>query len=626
MTDADDKKGEQKKKERPSEVAIGSNFKEKRLGKISDTTILRRLWAYMRPYKLIFFGCLLLLPVIAALELLQPHLLQVAIDSYLVPGEISGIWMIVVAFGGALLFQAAFQYLQFYLMQWAGQNALVDLRQEVFDHVQERPVRFFHQTPLGRLMTRMTTDIESLQTAVSSGIITMIGDFIMLLGIVGILLYKNWKLALVSFTVLPILLLLTAIFRHFLRKAFREIRTKIARLYAHLQESITGIEIIQLFVRENVSAEEYEDINEEYRDANIRSIRYDAMLYAIVEAIGSITVGAIIWYGSGQVLEGFITIGVLVAFIEYMKKFFVPIRDLAEKYNQLQSALASGERIFQLLDNQERIPQPENPKPLPEPPYTIEFDDVWFAYNDEEWVLEDVSFKVEPSEKVALVGHTGAGKSTIIRLLMRLYDVSKGRILINGTDIREFDLREYRRTFAVVLQDVFLFQGSVHDNISLGDEEITREEVERAGEIVKADELIEGYADGYDHHVDERGSNLSAGEKQLVAFARALVRSPEVLVLDEATASVDTDTEALIQEAVEVLLSQQTSLVIAHRLSTIESSDRILVLHEGRVVERGPHSDLLQRGGHYAKLYELQYATAPGSSTDEPDPVIRKAT
>ena len=624
MTDADDKKGEQKKKERPSEVAIGSNFKEKRLGKISDTTILRRLWAYMRPYKLIFFGCLLLLPVIAALELLQPHLLQVAIDSYLVPGEISGIWMIVVAFGGALLFQAAFQYLQFYLMQWAGQNALVDLRQEVFDHVQERPVRFFHQTPLGRLMTRMTTDIESLQTAVSSGIITMIGDFIMLLGIVGILLYKNWKLALVSFTVLPILL--TAIFRHFLRKAFREIRTKIARLYAHLQESITGIEIIQLFVRENVSAEEYEDINEEYRDANIRSIRYDAMLYAIVEAIGSITVGAIIWYGSGQVLEGFITIGVLVAFIEYMKKFFVPIRDLAEKYNQLQSALASGERIFQLLDNQERIPQPENPKPLPEPPYTIEFDDVWFAYNDEEWVLEDVSFKVEPSEKVALVGHTGAGKSTIIRLLMRLYDVSKGRILINGTDIREFDLREYRRTFAVVLQDVFLFQGSVHDNISLGDEEITREEVERAGEIVKADELIEGYADGYDHHVDERGSNLSAGEKQLVAFARALVRSPEVLVLDEATASVDTDTEALIQEAVEVLLSQQTSLVIAHRLSTIESSDRILVLHEGRVVERGPHSDLLQRGGHYAKLYELQYATAPGSSTDEPDPVIRKAT
>ena len=614
-----EQEGEQEEsKERPAEAAIGSNFKEKRLGEMKDLTILRRLWSYMKPYWLIFLGCLLLLPLLAGLELVQPHLLQVAIDNYLVPGEISGIGIVVGAFAAALLFRALFQYLQFYLMQRAGQHALVDLRQEVFEHVQERPVQFFHQRPLGRLMTRMTTDIESLQTAVSSGIITMLGDLMKLLGIVVILLYKDWRLALVSFTVVPFLVGITAIFRHFLRKAFREVRTKIARLYAHLQESVTGMEIIQLFVRENVSAEEYEEINEEYRDANIRSIRYDAMLYAIVEAIGSITVGCIIWYGSGQVLEGFITIGLLVAFIEYMQKFFVPIRDLAEKYNQLQSALASGERIFQLLDNDERIPQPDEPQPLPEPPYRIEFEDVWFAYNDEEWVLEDVSFRIEPGEKVALVGHTGAGKSTIINLLMRFYDVSKGRILVNGTDIREFDLRAYRDHFAVVLQDVFMFQGSIRDNITLGEEEIPAETFQKAARAVHADRLAASYEDGYDHHVDERGSNLSAGEKQLVAFARALVRSPEVLVLDEATASVDTDTEALIQEAIEVLLERQTSLVIAHRLSTIESSERILVLHEGRIIERGDHEELLRRGGHYSKLYELQYATSEDRQQIEP--------
>lgn len=608
MSDPSENEGNDDKKERPEEAAIGSNFKEKRLGDISDLTILRRLWEYMRPYWLTFFASLLLLPAMTGLELLQPHLFQVAIDSYLIPGALEGIVWVVAAYAAALFLRGAFRYLQFYLTQRAGQNALQDLRQEVFDHVQERPIRFFHERPQGRLMTRMTTDIESLQTAVSSGLVTMLGDLIKLLGIVAILLYKNWQLALVSFTVVPFLVGITAIFRYFLRQAFRDIRRKIARLYAHLQESITGMEIIQLFVRENVSADEYEDINEEYRNANLRSIRYDAMLYAIVEAIGSVTVGAIIWYGSGQVLEGFITIGLLVAFIQYMQKFFVPIRDLAEKYNQLQSAIASGERIFQLLDNEEKIPEREEPTPLPERPFTIEFDDVWFAYNDDEWVLRDVNFRVEPGEKVALVGHTGAGKSTIIKLLMRLYDVSRGRILINGTDIREFDPDAYRQAFAVVLQDVFLFQGTIEDNITLGDASISDEEIRRAAGAVHADELAASYDDGFDHMVDERGSNLSAGEQQLISFARALVRSPEVLVLDEATANVDTETEALIQDAVDILLDRQTSLVIAHRLSTIESSDRILVLDEGEIIERGTHGELLEEEGHYSKLYELQYA------------------
>jgi len=611
VSDQAEKQGEGRQKERPEEAAIGSNFKEERLGKISDLSILRRLWNYMRPYWLTFFASLLLLPVMTGLELLQPHLFQVAIDTYLIPGALEGIVWVVAAYAAALFLRGAFRYVQFYLTQRAGQNALQDLRQEVFDHVQDRPIRFFHQRPQGRLMSRMTTDIESLQTAVSSGLVTMLGDLIKLLGIVAILLYKSWQLALVSFTVVPFLVGITAVFRHFLRQAFRDIRRKIARLYAHLQESITGMEIIQLFVRENVSADEYEDINEEYRDANVRSIRYDAMLYAIVEAIGSITVGAIIWYGSGRVLDGFITIGLLVAFIQYMQKFFVPIRDLAEKYNQLQSAIASGERIFQLLDNDPKIPEPDEPTPLPERPFTIEFDDVWFSYHDDEWVLRDVSFRVEPGEKVALVGHTGAGKSTIIRLLMRLYDVSRGRILINGTDIREFDLDNYRRTFAVVLQDVFLFQGTIEDNITLGDEEITDEEIRRAASAVHADELAASHPDGFDRSVDERGSNLSAGEQQLISFARALVRSPEVLVLDEATANVDTETEALIQDAVDILLERQTSLVIAHRLSTIESSDRILVLDEGEIIERGTHGELLDEEGHYSKLYELQYADHP---------------
>jgi ATP-binding cassette subfamily B protein len=606
--DSDDTAEADGKQQRPQGAAIGSGFKEQRLGKFEDAELIKRLWGYMRPYRLTFLVCLLLLPVLSGFQLLQPHLLQLVIDDYLVPGEYEGVVWIIAAFGGAVVMQSLTQFLQFYLMQRAGQRALYDLRQTVFSHVQSLSTRFFKKHPVGRLMTRMTTDIESLQEAISSGMITMVGDIITLVGIVAILLYKNWKLALVSFVVVPFLVVLTAICRHFLRKAFREIRVKIARLYAHLQESVTGMEIIQLFVRERVSADEYEDINAEYREANIRSIRYDAMLYAVVEAVGSITVGAIIWYGSGQVLEGVVTIGVLVAFIEYMQKFFVPIRNLAQKYNLLQSAMSSSERIFELLDEDDRVPNTDDPVPVPEGPLHVEFENVWFAYTEDEWVLKDVSFEVAPQEKVALVGHTGAGKTTIISLLMRLYDVDRGRILVNGTDIREFDLKAYRRAFAAVLQDTFLFQGTVRDNLTLADDEIDDDEIERAASIVHADELIEEYSDGYEHIVQERGQNLSSGERQLITFARALIQKPQVLILDEATASVDTETEALIQEAIERMLERQTSLVIAHRLSTIRKADRIIVLHKGKVLESGTHDELLEHGGHYETLYRLQYA------------------
>lgn len=612
MSDATDKNKTPKKLDRPEGASIGSAFKEQTLGNVTDLTLAKRLWSFMHPYRRTFFLCLLLLPLVSALGLIQPHLLQVAIDDYLVPGELSGLPWVIAAFGAAVFLQAATRFLQFVLMQKAGQHALFDLRQKVFDHVQSLSVSFFHRHPTGRLMTRMTTDIESLQEALSSGMITMVGDIITLVAIVGILLYKDWKLALISFVVVPFMIVLIAIFRHFLRAAFRAIRIEIARLYAHLQESITGIDIIQLFVRERVSAEEYSEINRDHLNANIRSVRYDAMLYAVVEAVGSIAVAVIIWYGSGQVLEGIMTIGILVAFIEYMQKFFIPIRDLAQKYNLLQSAMASSERIFELLDTEERIEERAQPTPLPSADFHLEFDQVWFSYSDEpgedNWVIKDLSFEVKPGEKIALVGHTGAGKTTIISLLMRLYDVTRGRILINGVDIREFDLQAYRRSFAAVLQDSFLFRGTIRENLTLGDETISDEALVDASKIVHAHEMITRYSDDYDHPVAERGANLSSGEKQLLSFARALSQQPHVLILDEATANVDTDTEALIQDAIERLMARQTSVVIAHRLSTIQKADRIIVLHRGEVIEQGTHQELIQLGGHYRTLYQLQYS------------------
>ncbi len=600
------------KEKRPTGAAIGSAFKEDSLDTFSDLGLVYRMWTYMRPYRWLFLVCLLLLPLISAVSLVQPWLLQIAIDDYIVPESLDGMWIILAVYAGTVVGHSILMYAQQYLMKYAGHQALRDLRQQLFSHVQDLSSSFFKQTPIGRLMTRLTTDVESLEEALSSGIITMVGDLITLSAIVVILLVKDWRLALASFTVVPILLLVTLVVRHFLRKAYRATRVKIARLYAHLQESITGMEVIQLFVRENVSRDEYRDINSEYRDANIRSIRWDAILYAIIEAVGSITIGVILWYASGPTLQGAVTLGVLVAFIEYMQKFFVPIRDLAEKYNLLQSAMASSERIFQLLDTKDQIPQSDNPKTLPDRPFEIEFRDVHFGYNEDEQVLKGLNFTIHPCERVALVGHTGAGKSTVINLLTRLYDVDEGQILINGEDIRQFELRQLRRQFAIVLQDVFLFQGTMLENLTLGDESVSLQQVQRATEMVYADRFINELPGKFDFEIAERGGNLSSGEKQLIAFARALILQPEILVLDEATANVDTDTEALIQKAIEKLLEHQTSLVIAHRLSTIQRADRILVLDDGRLIEEGTHEELLEFGGHYSKLYRLQYATSSG--------------
>ena len=587
-------------------ATIGSAFAEDKLGSFSDLSIVRRLWGYMRPYALIFLGCLLLLPVISALTLVRPWLLQVAIDGYLVPGRLDGFGLIVLAFAGALFGAATVQFLQFWLMQLAGQQALRDLRQEAFDHVQRLSISFFHKSPVGRLMTRMTTDVESVQEALSSGMITMLGDLLTLSGTIAVLLYMDVDLALVSFAVLPLLLIITAVFRRLLRGALRDVSVNIARLYAHLQESITGMDTIQIFVRERVSTQEYEGINTDYRTSYVRAIRWDASLYAIVETVGSIAIGLILWYGSGEVLRHAVTLGVLVAFIEYMTNFFVPIRDLAQKYNVLQSAMASSERIFQLLDTDEHIDN-EGTRVLPERPLSIRFENVWFAYNDDDWILRDVSFEIRAGEKVAFVGHTGAGKSTIINLVMRMYDVQRGTIYVDGVDIREYELTAYRRRFAVVLQDVFLFAGSLRENMTLG-VECEVEDLDRAASSVNAHIIAARHEHGYDFELTERGTNLSAGERQLISFARALIHNPQVLILDEATANVDTETEALIQQAVEVLMERQTSLVIAHRLSTIRKADRIIVLDHGQVVEEGTHNELVGAEGHYSMLYKLQYA------------------
>ena len=596
-------------------AALGAGAQEQPLGKLNDRELTRRLWRTMRPYKGTFALSLLLLPLLSALELVQPHLLQLAIDEHLMPGRLEGLGLLAALFGGALTLRALAQFGQGYLMQRAGQLALYDLRSQVFAHVQTLSTRYFHRHPVGRLMTRMTTDIESLQEALSSGMVTMIGDVLTLAAIVIILLVKDWRLALVSFTVVPPLLLLTRQFRRLMREAFRDMRVKIARLNAHLQESVTGMAVIQLMVRERVSAQEYHQINAEHLQANVRSIRYDAMLYAVVEAVGSITIGAILWYGSGQVLRDAVTLGVLIAFIEYMQRFFVPIRDLAQKFNLFQSAMASAERIFELLDERDQLPEPEQPAPLPSQPLRVEFQDVWFAYHGEDWILRGVSFTIEPGEKIALVGHTGAGKSTILGLLLRLYDVSRGRILVNGIDLRQLRQDAWRSCFAVVPQDCFLFRGTIRQNLSLGKPGLDEAVLLEAAAQVRAHDLIMRYPDGYDHLLSERGANLSAGERQLLAFARALAHDPQFLVLDEATANVDTETEALVQSALEVLLARQTSLVIAHRLSTIRRADRILVLHRGQLIEQGSHEHLLSQGGHYATLYTLQDDPSAASSS-----------
>lgn len=585
---------------------------EEVLGKAYDSRLMRRLIRYLAPYKLYVAVSIILLLFISVLQLAGPYLTKIAIDRYIATQDISGLSRIALIFLAILVVAFFLRYLQIYIMQFVGQRVMFDMRMELFSHLQEMSLSFFDKNPVGRLITRLTNDVEVLNEMLTSGIIAIFGDIFSLIGIVIVMLWLDFKLALVSFMVLPLLIYATILFRQKARESYRAIRTRIARINAFLQESIVGMPIIQIFNREKKNLGKFEGLNHRYLEACLRSVFYHAAFHPSVEIIGSLAVALIIWYGGGQILKGALTFGALVAFIQYVNRFYHPIRDLSEKYNIMQSAMASSERIFKLLDTPVEIKDAELPLSIEGIRGEIEFKNVWFAYNGRDYVLRDISFRVRAGEKVAIVGATGGGKTSIISLLARFYDPQKGKILIDEIDIRNFRQKELRRYLGIVQQDVFLFSGTIEDNIKLGENKINFQQVKESASYVNADKFIKKLPHDYQEDVRERGSLLSVGQKQLLAFARALAFDPRILVLDEATSSVDTETEMLIQDASAKLLQHRTSIVIAHRLSTIKDVDRIIVIHKGRVKEVGTHQELLQKKGIYYRLYQLQYQAEKG--------------
>ncbi len=580
---------------------------EEVLGKAYDSRLMKRLLRYLHPYRRHVVLAILLNIFIAALGPLRPYLTKLAIDNGIARKDLHELLFLSLGILSTLALQAAAQFLNSYYTQWIGQRVILDLRMEVFEHLHRLSVRFFDRNPVGRLVTRVTNDIEALNDLFSSGIVMVFTDVFTIVWILTFMGIINIELTLVTISVFPLLFYATFLFRKKVRESYRAIRILIARINAFMQEHIVGMPIVQLFTQEAKTYQAFDEINANHRDANIRSIFYYAIFYPSVELISAIAAGLIIWYGGGHALEGAITAGVLVSFLQYTEMFFRPIRDLSDKYNILQTAMASSERIFKLLDTHPRVVNVQSPHVVKRLRGHVEFRNVWFAYNDEEWVLKNVSFAIEPGESVALVGHTGAGKSSIVNLLERFYDVQRGHILIDGMDIRLYDQDSLRRNIAVVMQDVFLFSGDIAFNISLGDEKIDEDTIRRAAQMVGADEFISHLPHGYQQAVGERGVLLSTGQKQLLSFARALARDPAILILDEATSSVDTETELRIQKAISTLLANRTSIVIAHRLSTIQHVDRIIVIHKGEIREVGTHQELLALGGIYTKLYELQY-------------------
>jgi ATP-binding cassette subfamily B multidrug efflux pump len=580
---------------------------EELLGKAYDFRLIRRLWQFILPYKRLFLVSMLVLPLQQAFGLAQPYLMKIGIDQYIAGKDLWGLQTVMLLFLGALIGETVAIFAQYYLSMVVAQRCLADLRVAIFSHVQKLPMSYFDRNPVGRLVTRMTTDVDVLQEMFSSGVMTLVADFTMVIWIVGIMFYLDVKLALVSLALIPPMTFAINFFRVKARQTYRLIRERIARINAYLGEAISGMSVIQLFVREEKTFREFEALNADHRDAYHLSNLYEAALYSMVEAAGAVSVGLLLWYGGGEVLQGIIGIGTLVAFKEYIHRFFVPLREFSQKYTVMQSAMASAERIFQLLDTPVDIQSPTNaqvPKPFRG---EVVFDDVWFHYQSGDPVLKGVSFRIEPGEKVALVGATGSGKTTTIKLLNRFYDIGQGSIKVSGLDVRQWDLRALRQHVGVVLQDVFLFAGDVRANLALGDPSIPLERIERAAQLANADSFICALSDGYHGHVRERGSNFSAGQRQLLSLARVLVYQPEILVMDEATSSVDTETEALIQDALEKVMRNRTCLLIAHRLSTIRNANRIIVLHHGEVREVGSHAQLMEKKGIYHRLYQLQY-------------------
>jgi ATP-binding cassette subfamily B multidrug efflux pump len=654
---------------------MASNQEEEVLGKAYDGRLMRRLLTYLRPYKWHVAVALAAIILKSVADVLGPFLTMVAIDKYLAksagahswigdrlsPTPLTGIAQIGGLYVGLLILTFTFEFIQTYLMQWTGQKVMFDLRRQIFRHLQEMHVAFFDKNPVGRLVTRVTTDVDALNEMFTAGVVSIFEDVFVLAGILGIMIGVNWRLALITFAVLPLIVYATKIFRDKVRDSYRRIRTAIARINSYLQEAVSGMLVLQLFNREKRAFNKFSDINASHMEAYKDAIMAYSVYYPIVEILSSIAVASIIWFGGDQVIrhvsiarlaigssktsplpvhivQRVASIGVLVAFMQYAQRFFRPIQDLSEKYNILQSAMAAGERVFKLLDTKVEVTSPAVTK-RPQGPGRIEFDHVWFAYNfagtgqspvttqanttqanEPDWVLRDVGFALEPGETVAVVGHTGAGKTTLISLLMRFYNVQRGAIRIDGVDIKEMNLDELRGRFGVVLQDPFLFSGTVEGNIRLGTARIQDADVEQAAEDVNVADFIRTLPGGFKEEVRERGSTLSTGQKQLISFARALAHNPKILILDEATSSVDTETEFRVRDALGRMVEGRTALIIAHRLSTIQRADKIIVMHKGQVREMGSHQQLLAQRGIYYKLYQLQYKDQEVSVERAPTP------
>jgi ATP-binding cassette subfamily B protein len=625
---------------------MASAHEEEVLGKAYDSRLMKRLLRYLAPYKWQVAIALGSIFVKVGADVLGPYLTKIVIDHYLAPvpglhtrfdrflssNPFAGIAQIAAFYVGLLVFSFLLEYLQTYYMQWAGQMVMFDLRKEIFRHLQRMHIGFYDKNPVGRLVTRVTSDVDALNEMFTSGVVSIFEDIFVLAGIVAIMLQMNTKLALITFAVLPLIAVATKIFRDKVRDSYRRIRVAIARINAYLQEHVSGMVVLQLFNREKRAYDKFSDVNATHMDAFKDAIMAHAVYYPVVEILSSIAIACVIWFGGNDVIRGASTIGILAAFIQYAQRFFRPIQDFSEKYNILQSAMASSERIFKLLDTPVEITSPAVTK-KPEGSGRIEFDHVWFAYRnipidtgdgkngkgasragvdthtttEPDWVLRDVSFVIEPGETVAIVGHTGAGKTTLISLLMRFYDVQKGAIKIDGVNVKDMDLADLRRRFGVVLQDPFLFTGTVEGNIRLGTQFITDEDVQQAAVDVNLADFIRTLPQGFKEEVRERGSTLSTGQKQLISFARALAHNPKILILDEATSSVDTETEFKVRDALSRMVEGRTSVVIAHRLSTVQRADKIIVMHKGVVREEGTHQQLLAQRGIYYKLYQLQY-------------------
>ncbi|WP_038031724.1 ABC transporter ATP-binding protein [Thermonema rossianum] len=586
-----------------------SEEKQAQSGNVFDWYIAKRLFAFAKPYKGVFWAVVALTLTLAVLGPVRPYLVQYTVDHYMEAGQYEGLLWMVLLMLLVLALQTAAQYLHTYWAAWLGQSIIRDIRVRLYHHILRLRLSFFDKTPIGRLVTRVVSDVQTLSDVFSQGLAAMIADVLQLLAILAVMFYTDWRLTLVSLSMLPLLLLSTYIFKEKIKVAFKEVRNAVANLNAFVQEHITGMNIVQIFGSEEHEFEKFKKINAEHRRANLKSVLYYSIYFPVAEVIGALGTALLVWYGAGEVVQQEVSLGTLIAFMMYISLFFRPIRLIADRFNILQMGIVSAERIFKLLDNQNMITDSGTYRPESLRGEVV-FDDVWFAYNPGEYVLKGISFEVKAGETVAIVGATGAGKTSIINLLNRFYEIERGSILVDGVNIKDYDVEVLRRHIGMVLQDVFLFSGSIRDNITLFNPAITDGQIWEAAEMVGAKAFIERLPGQLDYNVMERGATLSVGQRQLISFIRAMVYHPEIIVLDEATSSVDTETEELIQEAIEKLMKGRTALVIAHRLSTIQHADKIIVLDKGQIVEIGDHEELLKKNGHYARLYRMQYMAA----------------